>query len=256
MRYSLLAVSLSFFVGCAHSSRPVAPVELAPADLAQRAVMDAWSISIPFEKDQDGTDLVLALLERAEASGARYVSELRVVFITQQNGHPLECSTKLVPESELDASQATPSEPETDPSSPMALKPYTFSALEFGCDAVASSRLIRQRRSLPSSVPPVQETQAAAARPSRSGNACAYSRVEHALSRYAFQEDVNYVPPITYRIQQTRPDLPLAEADAECVPASPHAPANNRIEAVIHGGEGPKATLKADRGVHPVRTYL
>ncbi|AKQ66107.1 hypothetical protein A176_003019 [Myxococcus hansupus] len=256
MRYALLAVSLSVFVGCTHSARRVEPVELAPADLAQRAAMEAWSISMPFEQGQDGTELVLALLDRAEASGARYVSDVQVVFMTKQDGQPLECTTRLVPESEFIETQEVPSEQEVDPKAPTALKGFTFSALEFGCDAVASSRLIRQRRSLPSSVPPAQETQAAASRPSRSGNSCAYTRVEHALTRYAFQEDVGYVPPIPYLIQQARPAMALEEAHAVCVPASPHGPTNNRIEAVVHGGSGPRAALEAAHRVHPVRMYL
>ncbi|MFP2957693.1 hypothetical protein ACLEPN_07645 [Myxococcus sp. 1LA] len=88
------------------------------------------------------------------------------------------------------------------------------------------------------------------------GNSCAYTRVEHALTRYAVQEAVQYVPPITYLIQQARPELALVEDTATCVPASPFSPSHNRIEAVVHGGAGPRAALDAALRVHPVRMYL
>ncbi|GHG76856.1 hypothetical protein [Comamonas sp. JC664] len=256
MRHSLLAVSLSFFVGCAHNARRADPVEFAPADLARRASMEPWAISMPFEQDQDGTDLVLALLDRAEASGARYVSDVQVVFMTKQGEQPLECRTPLVPQSEFDWVRESFGEREKDPEAPLALKPFTFSTVEFGCGAVASARLIRERRTAPSSVP-VQTTQdAIRSDPLRWSTSCGYSRVMHEVERYVFQADVNYVPPLTYRIQQTRPELALVEDRAACVPATPYSPTVNRIEAVVYGGAGPKAALEAALRVHPVRMYL
>ncbi|WP_201800532.1 hypothetical protein [Myxococcus xanthus] len=64
------------------------------------------------------------------------------------------------------------------------------------------------------------------------------------------------MPPITHLIQQARPELALLEANAKRVPASPFSPTNNRIEAVVHGGSGPKAALEAARRVQLVRLYL
>ncbi|AKQ65998.1 hypothetical protein A176_002910 [Myxococcus hansupus] len=256
MRHSLLAVSLSFFVGCAHNARRVDPVEFAPADLSQRASMEPWAISMPFEQNQDGTDLVLALLDRAEASGARYVSDLQVVFVTKQGEQALECSTPLVPESQVEPVRAHFAEREKDPEAPLAVRPFTFSTVEFGCGAVASARLIRERRTAPSGVPMETTRDAIRSDPLRWSTSCGYSRVMHDVDRYVFQADVNYVPPLTYRIQQARPELALVEDRAACVPATPFSPSVNRIEAVVYGGAGPKAALEAAFRMHPVRTYL
>ncbi|WP_426752411.1 hypothetical protein [Myxococcus sp. Y35] len=260
MRSSLLAVSLSVLVGCAHGTRRADPVVFAPADVSQRASMEPWAISMPFEQGQDGSELVLALLERAEASGARYVSDLQVVFVTKQGEQALECSTPLVPESELEAVPKDAPEPLPDPQAPLALRDFAFSSLEFGCGSVMTKRLVRQvYTGAPtgrSARPESQVRDSVTQDPFRRSISCGYARVTQSLSRYAFQADVDYVPPMTYRIQQVRPELALAEARAQCVPASPFSPSVNRIEAVVYGGAGPKAALEASLRMHPVRTYL
>ncbi|MFP2959962.1 hypothetical protein ACLEPN_19550 [Myxococcus sp. 1LA] len=260
-RSSLLAASVLFFVGCAQGpARRADPVAFVPLDLSQRASLEPWAISMPFETGQDGTDLVLSFLDRAEASGARFVSDLQVVFVTKQGDQPLECTTRLVPEEELEAAPRDIHERLSSVSgsgSPLALEDFLYSATEFACVSAPATRLVRQYYTAPSELPQNRVRESAAQDSFRGGGtSCGYMRVDRYLPRYAFQAAVQYVPPIPYRLRDARPELALAESRAECVPMDPFAPTVNRIEAVVYGGAGPKAALEAALQVHPVRSYL
>jgi hypothetical protein len=92
--------------------------------------------------------------------------------------------------------------------------------------------------------------------PLNSVTLCGYHPVTRMLTRYAFEDAINYMPPQLSRIREARPELRLEETDAECLPREPRAPAVNRIEALAYGGSGPKAALDASTPAVPVRYDL
>lgn len=99
----LLAVpmAVSTLVACAHGPegyrRPAAKSDLlvVQKDEAEKTRLPEWRLEIPLGEKQD--DSVLEFLAWAELAGARYVSDVDVVFAARQGTQVLECRTHLEP---------------------------------------------------------------------------------------------------------------------------------------------------------------
>lgn len=80
--------------------RPLRPVRarvVAPADAAASGLR-AEPLVIPFGDGADGTALLDDFLARADAAGARLVTDLAIVLRADDGEHTLECRTEVVPE--------------------------------------------------------------------------------------------------------------------------------------------------------------
>ncbi|WP_257461191.1 hypothetical protein [Archangium lipolyticum] len=100
----LLAVAMAVpaLVACTHT-----PVGYrVPGEGEQRVVVvterdavktgqPAWSLAMPLGEEEDAS--VLKLLAQAEASGAKYLSDVDVVYAAEDNGQRLECRTHYLP---------------------------------------------------------------------------------------------------------------------------------------------------------------
>jgi hypothetical protein len=99
----LLAFSMaaSTLMACAHGPEGYRPpttrsdLLVVPMDEAERTRLPEWRLEVPLGEKQD--DSVLAFLAWAEAAGARYVSDVDVVFAARQGMQVLECRTHLEP---------------------------------------------------------------------------------------------------------------------------------------------------------------
>lgn len=257
MRRSSLAVVLLLSAACAHgpSRRNGPAVLLAPAELAQQTGLEPWAISMPFDKNQDGTELVLKFLDRAEASGARVLSDMQVVFATEENGQPLECRTRLVPEGTAKAVQRNMRTAAAGSTSPgLTLVKRDVIDVEYGCSE--TSTLVAQRETYTHSSPSPHQDSRTFVTSQPGALRCGYRNVRKLVTRFAFEDAVNYLPPKLQRIRDARPELKLEETDAECVPRDPRAPAVNRIEALAYGGAGPRAAMPGVPEVRPASLDL
>ncbi|NMO19494.1 hypothetical protein HPC49_48280 [Pyxidicoccus fallax] len=261
MRRSSLALLLLLSAACAHGpkGRSGPNVLITPAELALQTGLEPWAISMPFGKDQDGTELVLQFMERAEASGAHFVSDVQVVFMAEENGQPLECRTRLVPEGTARDIQRGMRTAESGSRSPaLTLVQRPVSRPEYTCMSQQGARVATgtyvdtgvERGLVPS------RGQGGGRGLLNAVTLCGYQPVTRMLTRYAFEDTVNYVPPQLPRVREARPELRIEETDAECLPREPHAPAVNRIEAIAYGGSGPKAALGSSPEVIPVQHDL
>jgi hypothetical protein len=259
MRRSSLALLLLLSSACASGpARRSGPgVLLTPSELARQTGLEPWAISMPFAKDQDGTELVLKFLERAEASGAQFVSDVQVVFMTEEDGQPLECRTRLVPEGTKRDTQKGLRTASADarPALTMVTRPVT--QLQLTCVAQQVQRLQTQSyMDAYLTAPTIRSNARTGGHPFGNVTQCGHHPVTRMLTRYAFEDAVGYVPPELPRVQKVRPELRLEETDAECLPRAPFAPAVNRIEALAYGGSGPRAAMHAVPEVAPVRLDL
>jgi hypothetical protein len=100
----LLAVlpAVSTWMGCAHVPQGYRPpgstedgVRVVAAEEALKTGLPGWTLSMPLGEEKDAS--VLAFLERAEAAGARYVTDLDVVYAAEAQGQPVECRTHIQP---------------------------------------------------------------------------------------------------------------------------------------------------------------
>jgi hypothetical protein len=62
---------------------------------AVKTGLPEWELAMPLGEKED--ESVLAFLARAEAAGARYVSDVNVVFAAEKDGQLLECRTHITP---------------------------------------------------------------------------------------------------------------------------------------------------------------
>ncbi|MFP2932823.1 hypothetical protein ACLESO_48300 [Pyxidicoccus sp. 3LG] len=259
MRRSSLALFLLLSAACAHGPRRSgAGVLLAPAELARQSGLEPWAISMPFPKDQDGTKLVLEFMDRAEASGARFISDVQVVFMAEEDGLPLECRTRLVPEGTAQDIQKGMRTARADGQRPaLTLVKREVTRPEFTCGSQRVARLQTDvyTHSYPTA-PQKRSHGVTRGHPFNDVTQCGYQPVTRLLTRFAFEDAVNYVPPEIARVREARPELRIEETDAECLPRDPLAPAVNRIEAVAYGGSGPRAAMEAMPEVVPVRLDL
>jgi hypothetical protein len=100
----LLAVTLGALsgVGCSHTpvgyrvpGKGLESVTVLTEHDAVTTGLPAWSLAMPLGAEEDAS--VLKFLEQAEASGAKYLTDVAVVFAAEDNGQPLECRTHFLP---------------------------------------------------------------------------------------------------------------------------------------------------------------
>lgn len=95
------SMAVSALMACAHGPegyrRPAAKSDLLVVQTqeAEKTRLPEWRLEIPLGDKQD--DSVLEFLAWAEAAGARYVSDLDVVFAARQGSQVLECRTHIQP---------------------------------------------------------------------------------------------------------------------------------------------------------------
>ncbi|MCE9670248.1 hypothetical protein LY474_20835 [Myxococcus stipitatus] len=248
----VLASLLLFASACAHgpAQGSESRVVVSSAELARQTGLKPWAISLPFGANEDGTDLVLKFLDRAETSGARFVTQLQVVFVTQEEGQSLECRTRLSPDGLPPEEKEARVRMVSVTGKPLALlervaQPYA--AMMVTCQevlmpgttvtATTTSKGGRYDGMGPSSDPSFSSGGL------RTATRCGSTPVTRYRYQYGFEAAAGYTPLNPQRLLAARPGLVLVQSDAECIPRPPHAPRNNRIEALAFGGVGPDAAL-------------
>lgn len=258
MRRASIAVLLLLSAACAHGpgARSGPGVLLAPAELVRGTGLKPWAISMPFTKSQDGTELVLKFLERAEASGALFVSDVQVVFAAEEEGQPLECRTRLVPAGTARDNQKGLRTARADARPALKLVQRPVSSMQLSCVGQQVARVQTEYYTDNVRSPGPGTRARTQGHPFSQVTQCSQRPVTWLLTRYAFEDAADYVPPAMARIQKVRPELRLEETDAECLPRASSEPAVNRIEALAYGGSGPRAAMEAVPEVIPVRLDL
>jgi len=114
-RWGVVAVSMvsSALMACTHT--PVGyrvpgaeerSVAVVTAHDAEKLKLSAWSLTMPLQEDEDAS--VLKFLEQAKASGAKYLTNVDMVFAAESKGQPLECRTHFLPVVAVEAQQGGP----------------------------------------------------------------------------------------------------------------------------------------------------
>ncbi|WP_241759301.1 hypothetical protein [Pyxidicoccus parkwayensis] len=176
--------------------------------------------------------------------------------MSEEEGQPLECRTHLVPPGTARNLQKGIHTARADTRPALTLVQRPVSSVEFSCGETRVARLQTEAYTDPVPTPATRSFARTGGHPFNNVTQCGYVPVTRLLTRYAFEDAVNYVPPEPSRIQQVRPALRLEETGAECLPRLPSTPAVNRIEAIAYGGAGPRAAMQATPDVLPVRLDL
>ncbi|QSQ15810.1 hypothetical protein [Myxococcus landrumensis] len=246
-----LSVALLFLLvsACARTSitRSGPAVSVAPADLAMKSGYTPWTISMPFGEAEDGSSLVLRFLDQAELSGARYVSDMQVVFMADDAGTELECRRSLVPQAALATRQVQgPSRVMAKASAPLKhiRRVETDTVMHCG-DPTGRAVLQFLSQHAPANLkaPMFLRHSMSIGLTWDPAGSCAAHTVKRVVTRYAFEDAVDFAPLRADRLEQARPELRLWASEAECVPRDPLSPLGNRLEAQAYGGSGPRAAF-------------
>jgi hypothetical protein len=233
-----LAIAVVVLGGCT-TSHVVAPSPTHEVRIVRRADVareetKAVPLELPFGQGQNGSVLVLALLQQATEAGAAYVTDLTFHMVFKRRGVIVECETKavfrddplLVEKPAVATSSAPASEYSTDVTSfePHAVS-FTASEPELGCKqvAVAVTEVVPDHASLYDvDIPriitkvPVEVVDHLERR-----DACELAQVTRAVTRYDFQKSLAYVPPRWSYIAARFADEPLVETAPLCYAIDP-----------------------------------
>ncbi|HEX8434872.1 MAG TPA: hypothetical protein VF697_07210, partial [Archangium sp.] len=103
----VVSTAVSTLMACAHAPEGYRPpgskaggLQVIAPEAAVETGLPEWSLAMPLGEKQDAS--VLEFLARAEAAGARYVSDVEVVFAAEEGGQLLECRTHITPVATLE----------------------------------------------------------------------------------------------------------------------------------------------------------
>lgn len=83
---------------------PTETLVVPSGDVATRGLARA-SDRVSFGPGEDGTQILASFLERARQRGAKFVSDLRIYLVGEQDGQPAECVILVRPEDSLEATE-------------------------------------------------------------------------------------------------------------------------------------------------------
>jgi hypothetical protein len=210
---------------------------------ASKGGLEAWTLQVPFGAKQDGTELVLDFMKRAEQAGASYVSDVSIVLASEQDGQPVECRTRVEPRADTQLRHATVMRP-GHTQSRMELVPVTRTVTEheYRCHMVSEMRMVpetyteTQYDSFSKSSRSVTRTRMVTRSESR--NQCNSVPVTRTVTRYEHQFRNEFIPPRFETELRPYTTWALQESAPECTPhEGTAAPATrpNRIEGTLYG---------------------
>ncbi|HEX4453088.1 MAG TPA: hypothetical protein VH143_19585 [Kofleriaceae bacterium] len=188
--------------------RPGIDVRIVPHDELMSRTTSQQPIELPFGQSQNGTELVVALLQRARVAGASYVGDVAFHMVFKWRGSFVECETKLgfgdapapapPPAPAADADAGDPYSTEVKSFEPHEIA-FVANERDLECKQVAVTRETEQRRyasrfdgevARKSDDIPIDTVMV-----SEHVEQCSPEHVQHQAVRYDYQMRLEYVPP-------------------------------------------------------------
>lgn len=198
VRLAIVALSMA---GCVRppqgAKHPQVPdVTIVTAEEGARLGISPVRASLTFGTGEDGTRVVVRFLKAAQHRGARYVSDLRVVIVSEHDGEPMACETRIVPVEEF-VNVTVPGGFKTVPTLTRVSRWVTES--EYRCRMVSKpvtrseTTYESQYDSFSKRTRTVPRTRMVTRYESR--QECRFEPVRRLVRRYEYQYRTQYVPP-------------------------------------------------------------
>ncbi len=241
--------------GCASPLEAVAPrngLRIVHRSVAQARAAAGEKLSLPFGQGQNGTELLVAFLERAEAGGVAFVSDISIAWVFRWRGIPVECRAQVF----LDGDPAAPRAIAAATEPPAAGDGYTTEVEDFRPTTLAArvtdSELFCERHAVRAGKargyrevgswlgaesarfvdqPPGEEDWEL-----HFVDECARRPVTHETRRYDYELKLGFVPVHWEYVAARFADRRLVEAPAVCYRLEEHdaAGAMHRLTATIY----------------------
>ncbi|WP_338267166.1 hypothetical protein [Corallococcus caeni] len=203
-----------------------------------------WKLAVAFGAQQDGTQLLLDFMKRAEAAGGRYVSDVHIVLVSDQDGEPVECRTEIVPESSVEIGRTLQSTPgRTEMRHHMVPVTKTVFENQFQCRSVTEPRTVsetyydHQYDASSKTTRSVPRTRMVTRFESR--QKCGLVPMMRTVTRFEYQFRSEYIPPRLELVSRQYTRWSLKETLPACAPSSPQTGASpsmpHRIEGEVYG---------------------
>jgi len=240
------AIGLILLAGCylplqsGYEHEKVHGIEIIPASVAEEKRLVGRPLVVELGAKQDGTKAIVDFLARARGLGASYVSDLGIALRVERDGRPVECWTRIVPESTQVPTSYTVVAPGTGMTrTRYVMRPVTQYVTEnqYRCHTVLRpvSRMettyTTQYDYMSHTTRTVPTTQYVSHLESQ--QECSSQPVSHMVTRYENQLELEYVPPRLDTIAGSYTQWQLRETEQECAVLEAGA-GRSRIEGQIY----------------------
>jgi hypothetical protein len=183
------------------------------------------SFDLPFGDQQDGTKLVLEFLEQARKAGARYVSDIRIVVVSQRGDRTRRCATRLLPFAKKESYKVPhqiPGRTETRMVPKLVTQMVTEYQTRCKMVSVPVTRMETtyqyQYDYMSKSTRSVPVTRMVTSYQYQ--NKCSSQPVTRTVSRYEYQMQTRYIPPQLTYLSAHYTDFDLVESTPTCEPTT------------------------------------
>jgi hypothetical protein len=217
---------LVVLAACASSAPvPKHTVKIQPRETGGRAL----EVELPFGQAQNGSVVVLALLDRAEAAGAMYVSDLALHLVFKRMGVPVECTQRVLLGDEQPA--AAPSLFDAQ------IVTFTANERELSCKTVQHAIDATKKRHADrfdvDVGSPIENVPEDSVVEFRSRDECALVPITRSVSRYDYQQKLGFVPPQWPYFASRYASVPLRAAPPVCKAIDLGAQPTHRLTATV-----------------------
>ena len=189
----------------------------------------ALQVELPFGQAQNGSIVVLALLERAEAAGAAYVSDLELHLVFKRMGVPVECTRRVL----LGDDRAVPLQSDFD------AQPVSFTATEreLSCKpvhhAVNGKKPRYQDRFDPDIGALIEKVPEDSVVMFETRDECTLVPVTRPVTRYDYEQKLGFVPPEWQYLTSRYAETPLRASAPVCKAIDPGVEPKHRLTATV-----------------------
>jgi hypothetical protein len=220
------ALAIMVVAACASTApAPVHTLKIRERDATGRAAQ----VALPFGQAQNGSLVVLALLQRAEAAGAAYVSDLELHLVFKRFGVPVECTQRVLLGDEQPAAAASDFDAQT--------VSFTANERELACtpvrhavDATKARHADRFDVDIGDRIDKVPEDSVIAW---QTTDDCKLVPVTRAVTRYDYEQKLGFVPPAWPYFASRYADAPLRTSPPVCKTIDPGAQPTHRLTATV-----------------------
>ncbi len=237
-----------------YTDRKVPDIRIITAAEASTHDLESEPYSLEFGAGTDGSGLITRFLRAARQRGATHVSGLEIHLVSNRDGRPVQCTTRIAPKHHL----RTRMEQRWTPSrmqSHMVVRPVTRTVTEMQNECRTVMRPVtrtetyttQQYDSFSRSSRSVTRTRLVTRNESR--QECRMVPRTRTVTRMEHQWENRYVPPRMETISRRYSQWELGEGAPECSAIEPGNARRNRITGTLHRKRAPaaKATATARR---------
>jgi hypothetical protein len=189
----------------------------------------AQHVELPFGQGQNGSLVLLALLERAEAAGAAYVTDLALHLVFKRMGVPVECTQRVLLGGELQPPAVSDFDAQT--------VTFTANERELSCKTVRRAVDAKKKQHLDrfdvDVGEPIDRVPEDRVVEFESRDECTLVPVTRSVTRYDYQQRLGFVPPQWPYFASRYADTPLRASPPVCKTIDPGAEPKHRLTATV-----------------------